>query len=209
MTNVETSEVDAKPAPVNVRPLNVCWSIFKGWTSLSETTYVKINDKGVEGGWMLKFIFCFIDTTHELFHLENKVWYEKISSACLQVLFESNNSLDEKSVSPPKPQDICIFSIRCDIQMSVTVTVVPHTLKDVQDSNLSAALYRRCKCPLERLRRKWDANIKMNNKKINHADATGSRSCQMARGHASGSKLQNSGSNLLPKPSKQNRLNNI
>jgi hypothetical protein len=71
MVDVQTSEMDAKLAPVNVGPWNyVCWHIFKGWPTFYEAIFVKNRKYNVEGSWKLKFIFCFMETNHKLLHLD-------------------------------------------------------------------------------------------------------------------------------------------
>jgi hypothetical protein len=40
--DIQTSEVDAKPVPVNVGPWRfICWHIFKGWINFNNTFFVK------------------------------------------------------------------------------------------------------------------------------------------------------------------------
>jgi hypothetical protein len=87
MADVHTSEVDIKLASVNV----VLFSqIFQESTTYNKTTFLKSKHKNVEGGWKLKFIFCFMETTHKPLHIFLvKVWYNKISWTYRQVLFES------------------------------------------------------------------------------------------------------------------------
>jgi hypothetical protein len=61
MADFQTSEVDAKLAPVNMGPWNfVYWYILKGWTTFNETIFVK-NKKYEHGGRLnvkIHSLFC-------------------------------------------------------------------------------------------------------------------------------------------------------
>jgi hypothetical protein len=54
MAGIQTTEVDARLAKVNVEPYNfVCWQIFRGWTTFKKTTFVRIQK--YEHGGQQKF----------------------------------------------------------------------------------------------------------------------------------------------------------
>jgi hypothetical protein len=53
MADVQTSEVNAKLAPVTVGPWNVVfWQIFRGWTTFNKTTFAKVQ-KYEHGGQLI------------------------------------------------------------------------------------------------------------------------------------------------------------
>jgi hypothetical protein len=70
MADIQTSEVEARLAPVKVGPLNfVSWNSFRGWEISNEITFAK--DQKYEHGGQLnvqKLTFCF-KKTHEPLHL--------------------------------------------------------------------------------------------------------------------------------------------
>jgi hypothetical protein len=43
--------------------------IIRGWTTFNKTIFVKEKNSNVEGHWKFKFVFCFVETTHELVYL--------------------------------------------------------------------------------------------------------------------------------------------
>jgi hypothetical protein len=45
----------------------VCWQIFRGWTTFSETTFRKPSNINMAGIWKLQFTFYFMLRTRELF----------------------------------------------------------------------------------------------------------------------------------------------
>jgi hypothetical protein len=50
MTDFQTSEVDAKLAPINLGPCNsVCWQVFEGWTRFIQSIFVE-NQEYESGG---------------------------------------------------------------------------------------------------------------------------------------------------------------
>jgi hypothetical protein len=59
MAKVQISEVDSKLAEVNMGPgHSATWQIFEGWTTVYSAIFCE--KPNVEGGWILKFIFCFM-----------------------------------------------------------------------------------------------------------------------------------------------------
>jgi hypothetical protein len=60
MVNVQTHEVDAQIAPVNVRPYS-----FVYWQSDKWQFLWKAKNTNVEEELKLEFLFCFIETTHD------------------------------------------------------------------------------------------------------------------------------------------------
>jgi hypothetical protein len=72
MADVQTFEVDANLAPVNVGPWNFVFCyIFRGLTTFNKTTFAK-NEKYEHGGWLKFKIFCSVAKTHEPLHLEKQ-----------------------------------------------------------------------------------------------------------------------------------------
>jgi hypothetical protein len=62
--------MDAKLAPINVRPSNfVCWQIFKETTS-NKTTFEKKEKYEHCGRFKVKIHIYFMETAHELLHLD-------------------------------------------------------------------------------------------------------------------------------------------
>jgi hypothetical protein len=83
-------------------------NIFKGWTTFNKTIFMK--NKRVwtrEGGWKLKFIFCFVETAHELFHLQFltiaplQMLHNTAVKASLNNVTTSHCNLTEKNHSVP------------------------------------------------------------------------------------------------------------
>jgi hypothetical protein len=72
--------VNTKLASVNSGPWNVVsWQILKVLTTFKKTTFVKNENKtNMEAGWKLQFIFCFMETTHEI-----KAVHNSETSVCL------------------------------------------------------------------------------------------------------------------------------
>jgi hypothetical protein len=94
MVDIQTSEADAKLAPVNMGWNFVCWYNFEGWTTFSKAILVKTKNTNLEGGWMLKFTLCFMETIHKPLVLEkwSLVQHKKIdictSSIWITILFD-------------------------------------------------------------------------------------------------------------------------